>query len=217
MPPFIARLYDNLTSVRGINKSFEEIAEFIGNILTHGKLLDIGTGPGRLLDVIHRRIPQMNLFGIDISKSMIDLARQNLANVPDVNLRTGNIGQTDYPVDFFDFIVSTGSFYNWDDPVKSLDEVFRILKPGRNAYIFDTYKEFDRKLLNVRLKENLDGYNLIRKTLSKFFLRKQLGMTYSIKEIDQILKQTRFKDSYNIQIIELGNLPIHVRLELRKT
>lgn len=43
MPPFIARLYDNLTSVRGINKSFEEIAEFIGNILTHGKLLDIGT------------------------------------------------------------------------------------------------------------------------------------------------------------------------------
>ncbi len=216
MPLFAARLYDNLTSVRGINKSFEEIAEYIGNNLNQGKLLDIGTGPGRLLNVISKRIPQIELFGLDISASMIERAKHNLVNIPNVDLRIGNINQTDYQENFFDCIVSSGSFYNWDNPVKGLNEIFRILKSKKTAYIFDTNKDYDRKLLNTRLKDNLREYNLFRTTVSKYFLRKQLKMTYSIKEFDHILKQTKFKDSYNIQQIELGNLSIYVRLELKK-
>ena len=41
-------------------------------------------------------------------------------------------------------------------------------------------------------------------------------MTYTVKEIDDILKLTDFGKSYNIAQITLGNLPIYVRLELRK-
>ena len=41
-------------------------------------------------------------------------------------------------------------------------------------------------------------------------------MTYTIKEFNEILKQTDFNNSFNIVQIELGNLPIYVRLELRK-
>jgi ubiquinone/menaquinone biosynthesis C-methylase UbiE len=216
MPPFAVRLYDNLTSVKGVNKSFEEIAEFIRNTLKQGKILDIGTGPGRLLNVINKRIPQIDLFGLDISTSMIDLAKQNLFNIANVDLRIGNINQTDYQDNFFDCIVSTGSFYNWDNPIKGLNEIFRILKSEKTAYIFETNKDYDKELLSARLKENLKEYNLFRKTASKYFLRKQLKMTYSIKEFDQILKQTKFKDSFNVQQIELGNLPIYVRLELTK-
>jgi ubiquinone/menaquinone biosynthesis C-methylase UbiE len=178
--------------------------------------LDIGTGPGRLLNVINKRIPQIDLFGLDISTSMIDLAKQNLFNIANVDLRIGNINQTDYQDNFFDCIVSTGSFYNWDNPIKGLNEIFRILKSEKTAYIFETNKDYDKELLSARLKENLKEYNLFRKTASKYFLRKQLKMTYSIKEFDQILKQTKFKDSFNVQQIELGNLPIYVRLELTK-
>jgi ubiquinone/menaquinone biosynthesis C-methylase UbiE len=217
MPGFAARLYDNLTSVKGVNKSFEEIAGFIGNSLEQGKLLDIGTGPGRLLLEINKRIPQINLYGIDISASMLDVAKHSLKDLKNIDLRVGNITQTDYKDGFFDCIVSTGSFYNWDTPIKGLNEIHRILKSGSTAYIFDTNRDYDKKLLVSRLKENLKGYNYFRKTLSKFFLKKQLSMTYSLAEYDQILKQTKFRNSYNIRQIELGNLFIHVRLELTKT
>ena len=216
IPFFVAKLYDNLTSIKGINKSFEEIAGLIGNTLKQGNLLDVGTGPGRLLFEINKRVPQINLFGLDISKSMMDRAKQNLANIPNVDLRTRNINQTDFEDNFFDCIVSTGSFYNWDDPIKGLNEIFRILKSGKTAFIFDTHKDFDKELLKARLKENLKDYNLLRRSVSKYFLRKQLNMTYSVNEFDQILLQTKFKDSYKVLPIELGNLPVHVRLELKK-
>ncbi|OFY62170.1 MAG: hypothetical protein A2V64_00880 [Bacteroidetes bacterium RBG_13_43_22] len=68
MPSFAARLYDNLTSVSGVNRSFEEISEFISTLLKQGSLLDIGTGPGRLLREINKRNPQIDLYGLDIAE-----------------------------------------------------------------------------------------------------------------------------------------------------
>ena len=216
MPSFAARLYDNLTSVRGVNKSFEEISAFIGDILKQGRLLDIGTGPGRLLHEINIRIPQLELYGLDISPAMLEVAKQNLGNIKNLDLRIGNINHTDYEDNFFDCIVSTGSYYNWDNPVEGINEIFRILDPGKTAYIFETHKDYNRELVNSRVSDNLKGYNMIRKTLSKYFLRRQLNMTYSISEHEEILRQTKFKNSYSINQIELGNLPFYVRLELKK-
>jgi ubiquinone/menaquinone biosynthesis C-methylase UbiE len=217
MPLFAVKLYDNLTSIKGVNKSFEEIAHFIGDILTDGNVLDIGTGPGRLLSEISKQAPKLKFFGLDISTAMIDLAKQNLASVPDVDLRVGNINQTDFQDNFFDCIVSTGSFYNWDNPVQGLNEIFRILKPDKTAYIYDSYKDFDIKAFHTRLNQNLKGYNFFRKTISKYFLQRQLRMTYQLDEYKEILGQTKFKDNYSIEPIDLGNLSIYVRLELKKS
>jgi ubiquinone/menaquinone biosynthesis C-methylase UbiE len=216
MPSFAARLYDNLTSVRGVNRSFEEISGFISNIFKQGRLLDIGTGPGRLLYEINKRIPQLELYGLDISPAMLEVAKQNLVTIKNLDLRIGNINHTDYDDNFFDCIVCTGSFYNWDNPIEGINEIFRILNPGKTAFIFETHKDYNRELVSSRLSDNLKGYNLIRKTLSKYFLRKQLSMTYSVSEHEEILKQTKFKYSYSINQIELGNLPFYVRLELKK-
>jgi len=216
LPLFAAKLYDNLTNIKGINKSFEEIAGFVGNILGQGNILDVGTGPGRLLVEISKRVPQLKLFGLDISKSMIDLAKQNLTIVSDADLRVGNISLTDFQNDFFNCIVSTGSFYNWDNPVQGLNEIFRILKPGRSAFVFDTYQDYEKKTFQNCLEQNLKGYNFFRKTISKYFLRKQLRMAYSLNDYYRISEKTKFRDSYEVQPVILGNLPIYVKLELKK-
>ena len=216
MPDFAARLYDNLTSVKGIDRSFEEIADFISTRLKEGKLLDAGTGPGRLLVEISKKNPALDLFGLDISESMLAIARKNIRSIKKVHLKAGNITKTDYPEDFFDCIVSTGSFYNWDKPVEALNEIYRIMKSGGTAYIFDTHKDYDKKLLKSRLAENLRDYSFFRKKISSFFLRKQLSMTYPLSGYHAILKQTKFSNGYTLQEIELGNLPVYVRMELRK-
>lgn len=216
LPLLGARLYNNLTSIKGVNKGFEEIAVFLNNQLDKGNILDIGTGPGRLLSEIRKKNQSFSLYGLDISKSMIKVAKQNLQNVNDVELRVGNIVETTYQSNFFDSIMSIGSFYNWEKPIEGLNEIYRILKTGQTAFIFETTKDYDKKLLKARLKLNLKGYNYLRKLLSKCFLGKQLKMTYTDKEFDEILKQTKFKYSYKIERIELGNLPIYVRLDLLK-
>ena len=216
MPLFAAKLYDKLTGVKGVNKTFEEIADIIVPSSVQGKLLDIGTGPGRLLNVINKRNKNIDLYGLDISESMVDLARVNLKNCENVCLQVGNITRTEFQDNFFDFIVSTGSFYNWDHPVEGLNEVYRILKPGKTAYVFETIKDYDKKLLNQRLTSNLQGYSFIRRLLSKYFLMKQLKMTYNPNEFNQTLKMSKFNNNYKIEYKELGNLPIYVQIELNK-
>jgi ubiquinone/menaquinone biosynthesis C-methylase UbiE len=216
MPTFAARLYDNLTSVKGVNKAFEEIAEFIGSRLKQGKLLDVGTGPGRLLLEINRKNPRLDLSGLDISESMLEVAKQNLSYIKNLDLQIGNIVKTTYPDNFFDCIVSSGSFYNWDKPAEGLNEILRILKSGQTAYIFESNRDYDEKLLDTRLKVNLKGYNFIRRFISKYFMKKQLRMTYSVPEFEGIIKQTAFSKNYRIQQIDLGNLPVWVRIELIK-
>jgi ubiquinone/menaquinone biosynthesis C-methylase UbiE len=216
MPAFAARLYDNLTRVKGIDRSFSEITDFIRTRLTEGTLLDVGTGPGRLLVEISKKIPGLDLFGLDISESMLAIARKNIRSIKKVNLRAGNITKTDYPDNFFNCIVSTGSFYNWDKPVEALNEIYRILKPGCTAYLFDTHRDYDKKMLKSRLDENLSQYSFFRKKSSAYFLRKQLRMAYSLPQQDAILKKTKFSNNYSLQETVLGNLPVYVRMELRK-
>jgi ubiquinone/menaquinone biosynthesis C-methylase UbiE len=216
MPLFAARLYDNLTNVKGVNKTFEEIANFIAGYLKQGKVLDVGTGHGRLLLEINKQNQQIDLYGLDVSSSMLELARLHLREINNIDLRVGNIIKTEYQDDFFDCIVCSGSFYNWDKPTVGLNEIFRILKSGKTAYLFESKKDYNRDFLDSRLQENLKDYGFIRKTISKYFLRKQLRMTYSIAEFDEIIKQTKFEGSYHIQEIELGNLPIWLKIELKK-
>lgn len=215
LPKFAAKLYDNLTSVKGVNKSFEQMAEFVTSVINQGRVLDIGTGPGRLLAEIHKKNPKLELYGLDISSSMVELARSNLEAIrPD--LRVGNISRTDFADDSFECIICSGSFYLWDEPVRGLNEIFRILKPQMKAYLFETNREHNRNELEVRLDENLVGYGIVRKLLSKHFIRKQLRMTYSIPEIEEIIDRSKFQNSHRICKVELGNLPIWLRIELER-
>lgn len=214
MPLFAARLYDKLTNNRGVNNSLTKISKIIGGTLREGQLLDVGTGPGRLLPEIKNQIPQLELHGLDISAAMIKIARKKLGTY--VDLRVGNIVKTDYPDNFFDCVVSSGSFYNWDNPVEGVNEIFRVLKPGRTAFVFETTTDYDPDMVRINLQNNLQDSGLIRRILSPLFLKKQLRMTYSLSEFEEILMHSEFKNSFKIERDVLGNLPVYVRIELNK-
>lgn len=216
MPGFAARLYDNLTSVRGVRRGFQQIAQFLAARVRTGNLLDVGTGPGWLLWEIGLANRAIHLYGVDISTAMVHLAQENLRDLGSVDLRVGNITATDYAEDFFDAVVSTGSFYNWDHPVAGLDEMFRILKPGKTAFIYETVTDHDHARLEAALAANLRGYGRIRTVLSRFFLHRQLAMAYSTDQIQALLARSRFALSHHIVSLELGGLPIYVRMELTK-
>lgn len=215
LPRFGASLYDRMTQSRAIKAQFREIAQDLVSRVSHGRLLDIGTGPGRLLIEIHKMNSDIELFGLDVSASMIGAARKNLMVIK-ADLRQGNIRSTSYESDFFDIITCTGSFYLWEYPVESLEEIFRILKEGQSAYLYETYKNFDRIELKKALRANLKNEQLLLRLITPFFLKKQLKMTYKSGEVAEIIEQTRFAGNYKLDMIILAGLPIWMRIELRK-
>jgi ubiquinone/menaquinone biosynthesis C-methylase UbiE len=94
-----------------------------------GNLLEIGMGTGRNLPLY----PTDTLVtGIDVSPSMLDLARNVAAGLGRrVHLRVGDAQRLDFPDGSFDTVVSTLTLCSIPDEGAAVAEAFRVLRPGR--------------------------------------------------------------------------------------
>ena len=105
-----------------------------------GKLLEIGSGPGRLAVRLAREAPGMTLTGVDISDAMVERAARRAAGAglsERVRFKVGDVAAMPLPDGEFDGVVSTLSLHHWPDPASGLAEIHRVLKPGGEARIYD--------------------------------------------------------------------------------
>ncbi len=214
-PRIGAAVYDRLMADAPLQMQYADVAQDLAGRITQGRLLDVGTGPGRLLVAFHARRPAVKLFGLDISAAMLEQARQNLAGIA-VDLRQGNICHTSYPSESFDLVVSTGSFYVWDEPQEGLDEIHRILVRGGSAYLYECRRDVDRRAFRLALRENLRSAALLTKVIGPFALRQALARSYTRAEIAAIIARTSFADSFVIDDVTLAGMPMWMRVELKK-
>ncbi|HST80248.1 MAG TPA: class I SAM-dependent methyltransferase [Kineosporiaceae bacterium] len=103
-------------------------------------VLEVGTGPGRLLIELARRRPDLKLIGIDPSPQMLALARRNVAAAGIagmVSLRAGEAAML--PVDdaFVDVAVSTLTLHHWPDVAAGVRELRRVLRPDGELFLYD--------------------------------------------------------------------------------
>lgn len=215
LPDFAARLYEWLLRYTPAETQVLEIARDLASSLDSGRVLDIGTGPGTLLLEIHKLNEVFELFGLDISAAMVRRARKNLQGLS-VDLRQGSIRKTDYDSNFFDAITCVGSLYLWDQPTECLDEIYRILKAGHSACLFESYRDYDVKEFQRALASNLTKVSCLMRPVCRLALKKQLRMTYQTEEYDRILDGSRFANSYAITKVKLAGLPIWLRITLQK-
>jgi ubiquinone/menaquinone biosynthesis C-methylase UbiE len=214
-PRFAAGLYSRLTGTRSLQQQYREIAAILMKTVRDGRLLDVGTGPGWLLLEIHKQNTGLQLYGLDISQAMVELARQNLAGVTS-NLELANVCATRHAENCFDTVVCSGSFYLWDQPEQGLDEIHRILKPGCSAHLFETNQDYDRKAYKAGLKANLKKEVLAMRLFGPFLLAKALSMAYRPAEVESIVGRTHFAGNCRIENVALVGLPTWMHIQLTK-
>ena len=202
-----------MTKIDSIQRQHHEIAVDLTSNIETGRVLDVGAGPGYLLEEIHCLKPGIELHGLDISPAMIELARKRLGNVY-ADLRVGDIRKTEYPDGCFDIVTSTGSLYLWDEPEKGLTEIYRILKSGGSAFIFETYRDHDEQKVLKAIQDNLRNENWLRRVISPRFLMQQFQMTYTTSDVTEIIKKTPFANNFFVEKIVLGGLPAWLRIQL---
>lgn len=110
----------------------------------HGEGVDLGCGAGQLVMEIARKTPGLHMTGIDLAEKMLADARQSAHRVGmeyQVDFRLGNVEEIPFPDRSLDLVISTASLHHWADPLKVLNEIERVLKPGGAYYVFDLRRD----------------------------------------------------------------------------
>ncbi|MGH1481622.1 MAG: ArsR/SmtB family transcription factor [Geminicoccales bacterium] len=100
-------------------------------------LLDIGTGTGRILQLL---APHIGLgVGIDQSTEMLNVARANLdrTSLRNCQVRQGDMYRLPLPDNEFDAATLHNVLHFADDPSAVLHEAARILRPGGQLVVID--------------------------------------------------------------------------------
>jgi len=165
-----------------------------------GNLVDLGSGTGYLSIEIAKRAPRLKVCGIDLSKAMVKIARRHARTTKNVQFEFCDAAELPFEDDSIDFIVSTGSLHHWRRPVQVLNECYRVLKNGNEAWIYDGCPD--------ALEEEVD--KLIKKysPLRRWILRRLMAIHGFRKQeyeskIRNVLAQTKFRDSYKMEPTEL--------------
>ena len=126
-----------------IESYYSQVADEIISSFASGTILDLGTGPGYLPLEIVRRNPEISIIGIDLSKKLIHMAQANAAKAGfsrQLRFEVGNSARLRFEDNIFDMVISTGMLHSLKDPVKVFKEVYRVLKSGGQAWIYDPAK-----------------------------------------------------------------------------
>lgn len=96
------------------------------------RVLDLGTGDGRLLALVKQVNPQAQGVALDFSPTMLAAARQRFADDQTVAVIEHNLNDPLPDLDSFDVILSSFAIHHVDDQRKFrlYEEIFTILEPG---------------------------------------------------------------------------------------
>lgn len=102
-----------------------------------GRLLDVGTGTGRMLDVFAPFAEQA--LGIDLSREMLAVARGNLAHkgLQNCQVRLGDMYDLSVPDGSQDLIIFHQVLHFAEDPARALREAAKALAKGGSILIAD--------------------------------------------------------------------------------
>jgi ubiquinone/menaquinone biosynthesis C-methylase UbiE len=186
------------------------------------RVLDVGTGTGLQLKVIHELTPDVDLYGLDLSQAAINVAEKALVGIK-VDLRVESISKTSFPDNYFDIVTCNASMSYWDQPVKCFNEIYRILKPRGDVLLFEPHKDIEVDVALDQIRKNMADKGFLRRwgavQLNKFGLKRggSLGMRlYSLEELNDLAGQSHFVKNYSIGKTSLLKIPIFVCIHLWK-
>ena len=178
-----SRVYD-VVMVRLTSRLYQRvIADLAALQLVEGKVLDAGTGPGTLVRELARRLPGLQVYGIDLSEDMIGLARAHARREQleeRVHFESGDVAHLPYPDQSFDVVLSTISMHHWFELEQPLRELYRVLRPGGRVWIYDfrfvKVQTVEKALARTPFAETPLEHTLVRTGFFPFALYRRFAL-----------------------------------------
>ncbi len=181
---FIGRFLMSTVFRKGNNDLNNFVAEAL-NLQPSNHVLEIGFGPGKLINKMASIITHGHIEGIDFSEAMFSEAIKNnkqFISSNRVTIQKGDCRKLSFSNETFDKVCSVNTIYFWSPPEIYLSEIFRVLKPG------------GKFVLGLRHREQM----------SKLPLDENIFNTYTLDEAVKLLSNIGF---LNVHILEKEGVP----------
>lgn len=145
------------------------------------------------------------MTALEISGAFVEIAKKNAEEAGvDVNFTMGSASEMPFQSDMFDFVISVLAFKNFKEPLKALNEMHRVLKPGGKALIVDLDR--NSSLRAVKEVANRMGISGLMAYVAGAIQRHG---AYSRDDFESMISQTDFK-SFEIQETQTG-FSVHLK------
>ncbi len=131
---------DSWESIRALHVSPAKVEARLLEILGDepvGELLDIGTGTGRILEILAPRVEHG--LGVDLSSGMLAVARSNIEklNYAHLQVRKGDMYRLPVAENSIDLAIVHMVLHYSDDPLAVIREAARVLRPQGRLLLID--------------------------------------------------------------------------------
>ena len=114
--------------------SARRVSQFLGHF---ARVLEIAPGPG-FMAIELARLGDYEVTGLDISESFVRMASEKARQSGvQVDFRHGDAAALPFADDAFDLTYCVAAFKNFSHPVQAMAEMYRVLRPGGTALIYD--------------------------------------------------------------------------------
>jgi ubiquinone/menaquinone biosynthesis C-methylase UbiE len=198
--PAPAAIFYDAIPAKILRKPERKIVDDIVKKIRNGTVVDLGSGTGYLSIEIAKRASGLQVYGVDLSRQMVKIARRHARGVENVQFEFGDAAALSFEDDSIDFIISTGSLHHWNKPDKVFDECYRVLKKDGQGWIYDPCRDALKERVEQAKKEyGFWVYRILTKVTELHGFSKQ---EYESK-IKVILDQTAFKGNYQMELTDI--------------
>ncbi|MBM3975978.1 MAG: class I SAM-dependent methyltransferase [Planctomycetes bacterium] len=164
----------------------------------HGRVLDIGTGPGHIPVLLCEKLAGVHVTGVDLAAHMLALAQRKRAASPHrhrLSFESADAKGLRYAGGWFDSVCSNTILHHIPDPRPFLRECRRVLKPGGALLVRDLIRPDSDARARAWTEQNAAGANARQKAL----LHASYCAAFTLEELRALAAECGLGDAEVVQ------------------
>jgi ubiquinone/menaquinone biosynthesis C-methylase UbiE len=164
----------------------------------HGRVLDIGTGPGHIPVLLCEKLAGVHVTGVDLARHMLALAEKKRAASPHRHrllFETSDAKGLKYPDGWFDSVCSNTILHHIPDPRPFLRECRRVLRRGGALLVRDLVRPESDARARAWTEQNAAGANAEQKAL----LHASYCAAFTLAELRALANECGLADAEVVQ------------------
>jgi len=187
---WLTPFYDKVVALTSQEDLFKDLLLKQANLSDGYTVLDVGCGSGTFVIRIAGHNSNLEIHALDADNDILEVAQSKSHDKgAEIHFKQGYSAELPYPDDYFDRVFCSLMFHHldFDDKMKTLEEIYRVLKPGGEFHFADWGKpQTPLRRASFFLVRLFDGMENTRDCLTDRIPNKMSHLGFTVSETARV-------------------------------